>query len=259
MPLAAIKVILDNAADIHGTHHRLQQWFWCGVFGELYGSAIESRFARDVEQVPGWARSLDDSVPLPKTIDDANFFESRLHSMRTRNSAAYKGVYAMLMAKDTRDWMFNQPFTKADFLAMQVDIHHIFPKAWCAKNDIDEERRESIVNKTPMAKKTNIKLSGNAPSVYIKSLESVVGIPPSELDQIVANHQIAVSTLRADDFDAFFSERREALSQLIEVAMGKPVARESASKGVEDAAAFEPEPEDPEDELNEDALSESEL
>lgn len=259
VPLAAIKVVLGDAADIYGTHHRLQQWFWCGVLGELYGSAIESRFARDVEQVPGWAKFLDDSVPQPKTIDDANFFESRLHSMRTRNSAAYKGVYALLMAKDTRDWMFNQPFTKADFLAMQVDIHHIFPKAWCAKNDIDEERRESIVNKTPMAKKTNIKLSGNAPSVYIKSLESVVGIPPSELDQIIANHQIAVATLRADDFDAFFSERREALSQLIEVAMGKPVARESANKGVENAAAFEPEPEDPEDELDEDALSESEL
>lgn len=259
VPLAAIKAILGNDADIYGTHHRLQQWFWCGVLGELYGGAIESRFARDVEQVPGWARSLGDSAPPPKTIDDANFFESRLHSMRTRNSAAYKGVYALLMAKDTRDWMFNQPFTKADFLAMQVDIHHIFPKAWCAKNDIDEDRRESIVNKTPMAKKTNIKLSGNAPSVYIKSLESVVGIPPTELDQIIANHQIDIAALRADDFDAFFKGRREALSQLIEVAMGKPVARESASAGIEGAAAFEAEPEDPEDELDEDALSESEL
>lgn len=259
VPLAAIKVVLGNDADIYGTHHRLQQWFWCGVLGELYGSAIESRFARDVEQVPGWAKSLDDSVAQPKTIDDANFFESRLHSMRTRKSAAYKGVYALLMAKDARDWMLNQPFTKADFLAMQVDIHHIFPKAWCAKYDINEERRESIVNKTPMAKKTNIKLSGNAPSVYIKSLESVVRIPPSELDHIIATHQIDVAALRADDFDAFFSARRESLSQLIEVAMGKPVARESASAGVEGADAFEAEPEDPEDELDEDARSESEL
>lgn len=257
VPLTAIKVVLGHDADVHGVHRRLQQWFWCGVLGELYGGAIESRFARDVEQVPKWATAVGDSaVPQPKTVEDANFFESRLHSMRTRNSAAYKGVYALLMAKDTRDWMFNQPFDKAAFLAMQVDIHHIFPKAWCTKNGIDDERRESIVNKTPMAKKTNIKLSGNAPSHYIKGLESTVGISADELDQIVANHQIDVSALRADDFDSFFAARREALSRLIEQAMGKQVAREAAIGGVESAAAFEAEPEDPDDELDDEVLAE---
>lgn len=260
VPLAAIKVVLGDDADVYGIHRRLQQWYWCGVLGELYGGAIESRFARDVEQVPMWAKSADDpAAAQPKTVVDANFFESRLHSMRTRNSAAYKGVYALLMAQDTRDWMLNQPFTKADFLTMQVDIHHIFPKAWCAKNGIDDARRESIVNKTPMAKKTNIRLSGNAPSLYIKGLESVVGIPPGDLDQIIARHQIDVSTLRADDFDAFFTARREALSRLIESAMGKQVARESASAGVEDAAAFEAEPEDPDNGSEDEAHAEGEL
>lgn len=260
VPLTAIKVVLGNDADIHGVHRRLQQWFWCGVLGELYGGAIESRFARDVEQVPKWASAVGGSaVPQPKTVEDANFFESRLHSMRTRNSAAYKGVYALLMAKDTRDWMFNQPFDKAAFLAMQVDVHHIFPKAWCLKNGIDADRRESIVNKTPMAKKTNIRLSGNAPSHYIKGLESAVGIPADDLDQIIANHQISVSALRADDFDAFFVARREALAGLIEEAMGKHVARESVSGGIESPSAFEAEPEDPDNELDDEVLMEGEI
>jgi hypothetical protein len=168
-------------------------------------------------------------------------------------------VYALLMAQNTRDWMFNQPFTKADFLSMQVDIHHIFPKAWCGKTGIDEERRESIVNKTPMAKKTNIRLSGNAPSVYIKGLESVVGIPSDELDRIISDHQIDVAALRADDFDAFFNARREALSRLIESAMNKQVAREPAQAGVESAAAFEVEPDDPDTTLDDEELAEMEL
>ncbi|OHV00233.1 DUF262 domain-containing protein [Mycobacterium talmoniae] len=247
VPLAAIRVVLNEDADVHGINKRIQQWFWCGVLGELYGGAIESRFARDIEQVPAWAKSLGDkSVPQPKTVEDANFFESRLHSMRTRNSAAYKGVYALLMGQHTRDWMFNQPFDKAAFLALQVDIHHIFPKAWCIKHGIDQERRESIVNKTPLAKKTNIKLSGNAPSAYLKALESAAGIPTSELDEVIAAHLIDVATLRADDFDVFFTKRREALSQLIENAMGKPVAREPIDVGgIEGAAAFEAEPDDP--------------
>lgn len=248
VPLAALRVLLGEKADVHSVNGRLRQWFWCGVLGELYGGAIETRFARDVEQVPRWAVNPDDQA-RPKTIDDANFFESRLLSMRTRNSAAYKGVYALLMAQGTRDWMFNQSFDKAAFLSLQVDIHHIFPKAWCAKNEIDAERRESIVNKTPLAKKTNIRVGGHAPSLYLKSLESAADITAAQLDSLIAAHQIDPGTLRADDFDTFFRKRRQALAGLIEAAMGKRVAHDLDELGgaMEDSTAFEPEPEDEED------------
>ena len=253
VPLAAIKVVLGDDADVHGINKRLRQWFWCGVLGELYGGAIETRFARDLEQVPAWARATEDpTVPRPRTIDDATFVESRLHSLRTRNSAAYKGIYALLMAKETYDWLLSQPFDKAHFLAMQVDIHHIFPKAWCLKNGIDDERRESIVNKTPLAKKTNIRLGGNAPSVYLKGLETAAGVPREELDEIIGAHQIDVHALRADDFDTFFLARRAALSVLIEESMGKRVAHDLApgfGGATETSEAFEPEPEDSDDEL----------
>lgn len=249
VPLAATRVLLGEKADLHGTHRRLQQWFWCGVLGEEYGHAVESRFARDVEQVPAWALATSDpTVPQPKTVEDANFFESRLHSLRTRRSAAYKGIYALLMAEKTRDWMLNQAFDKTAFSAMQVDIHHIFPKAWCDKNGIESERRESVVNKTPLGKKTNIRLGGVAPSVYMTRLEKATGVASDELDAIIAAHQIDAATLRRDDFDAFFLARREALSQLIERAMGKRVVREDATvPGAEGASAFEDEPDDLED------------
>ncbi len=52
VPLAAIKVELGKDADLIGVRDRLAQWYWCGIFGELYGSAIETRFVRDLEQVP---------------------------------------------------------------------------------------------------------------------------------------------------------------------------------------------------------------
>ena len=160
------------------------------------------------------------------------------------------------MAQSTKDWLMNQPFDKARFLDMQVDIHHVFPKAWCLKNDIDDELRESIVNKTPLAKKTNIKLSGHAPSVYLKSLETQVGIPAIELDEIIAAHQIDAKALREDRFRDFFVARRAALCQLIEEAMAKPAAHDiesgAVAGGTETSAAFEPEPEDAEDEANAD-------
>jgi hypothetical protein len=156
------------------------------------------------------------------------------------------------MAQNTRDWLRNQPFDKAHFLDMQVDIHHIFPKAWCAKNDIDPELRESVVNRTPLAKKTNIRLSGHAPSVYLKGLERDAGITRDELDAIIGAHQIKVDLLRTDDFYGFFLARRRALTTLIEDAMGKPVAHDLTDDfggGLESSDAFEPQPDDPEDPL----------
>ena len=87
-PLAAIMAMLGERCEHDGVRSKLLQWYWCGVFGELYGSAVESRFARDLPEVLAWM----DTGPEPTTIRDANFFPSRLLTLRTRNSAAYKGV-----------------------------------------------------------------------------------------------------------------------------------------------------------------------
>ncbi len=42
VPLAAIKVVHGQEADLHrSSRERLVRWYWCGMLGELYGSAIE--------------------------------------------------------------------------------------------------------------------------------------------------------------------------------------------------------------------------
>lgn len=248
VPLLAIRVLMGESIDVHGTRAKIRQWFWCGVLGELYGAATESRMARDVDQVPRWAAGGE---VTPKTIEDASFRESRLHSLSRRNSAAYKGIYALLMAGDARDWLHNQPFDRADYLNLAVDIHHIFPKAWCAKNDIPAELRESIVNKTPLARKTNQVIGGASPAAYMATLDEKAQIPPEQLDGIVAAHLIDVGALRAADFESFFTHRREALLGLVERAMGKRAARDlepdALEGGDEGIEAFLAEPDDVED------------
>ena len=58
---------------------------------------------------------------------------------------------------------------------------------------------------------------------------------------------LSASTLRADDFDAFFVDRRERLCQLIENAIGKAVQRDvNEGRPTEASGEFEPEVEDPE-------------
>jgi hypothetical protein len=122
--------VLGHDADLRGVRQRINQWFWCGVLGELYGSAIESRFVRDLEQVPDWALGKPDVV-TPRTVQDASFVESRLHSLRTRGAAAYKGIYALILGeggREARDWLFDKTLDRVQYSALAVDIHHVFPQ-----------------------------------------------------------------------------------------------------------------------------------
>lgn len=241
VPLAVIRVRLGEKVDIFGIRDRIRQWYWCGVLGELYGSTTETRFARDTEQVPAWARAgvTDADAVAPETVRGAGFFESRLLSLKTRGSAAYKGVYALLMSKSCKDWKLDQAIEHANYLELQVDIHHIFPKAWCEKNAIPADQRESIINKTPLAKKTNIFLSGESPALYVPRLERTSGRAGEALDAILRTHLVEPEALRSADFLSFFDARRAELLEMIEDAMGKPAVRDLATSGTEAGAGVE--------------------
>lgn len=254
VPLAVLRVVLDEAADVHGVRNRIRQWFWCGILGELYGGATETRFARDVDQVPAWAAQAtngDVTAAVPYTVSAAAFVESRLLSLRTRQSAAYKGLHALLMSTGAKDWRFHLTFDRTHYTDLKVDIHHVFPKKWCIENGVDDALRESIVNKTPLAAKTNRLIGGASPAGYLPKLETSAGISADELDRIVGAHLIDTAALRAADFESFFLARRRALLALVEQAMGKraqhDVDAEALSGGEEAPEAFAAEPDDPDD------------
>ncbi len=158
-------------------------------------------------------------------------------TLRTRNSAAYKGVYALLMRSDCIDWVKHQPMSMANFFDFVIDIHHVFPKAWCDKNDIDHAHRESIVNKTAISYSTNRSIGGRSPKDYMPTLAAKAGVDDAAIDDIVRTHSINPAHLRSAEFSAYFSERSEALLALISDAMGKAAIRDDVS-GEGDETAF---------------------
>ena len=222
-PLAAIHAVLGNRFENDGIRTKIARWYWCGVFGELYGGAIETRFAKDLPQVLDWL----DGGPEPDTIQDANFMPSRLLTLRTRNSAAYKGLYALLL-RDGLDFRtgFSIKIHTDSEGEDKIDIHHIFPQQWCKENGKDPRLFDSIVNKTVLSAKTNKMIGGNAPSQYLPRIQKKAGIPDERMDQILLSHAIDTEALRADKFETFFKLREQALLESVETAIGKPVARE---------------------------------
>lgn len=217
--LAATFALLPPALRNAVSTAKLAQWFWSGVLGEFYGSATETKIARDVPDLLAWL----EGGPLPRTIGDTSFQAARFDTLRSRLSAAYKGFHALLMRSGCRDFVTGKSVDTMTVFADALDIHHIFPRAWCDKNGIPPQRYNSIINKTALSKATNIAIGGNAPSQYLARIEQKHGLSQDALDDILRSHLIEPATLRADDFEGFWKARKAALAALAADAQGKPV------------------------------------
>ncbi len=234
VPLAAILADIGDAWEHEANRAKLVRWYWNGVFGELYGSAVETRIARDFMEVPGWLKG----GPEPSTVSETMFRADRLKTMRMRLSAAYKGVNALLMKEGAEDFRSGQKFDHTVFFGENVDIHHIFPQDWCKTQGIKPNVYDSIINKTPLSYRTNRIIGGVAPSEYIAKLEAGnVTTPPissERLDGYLTSHLIDPKLLRTDKFEPFMADRQKRLLALIEAATGKTAfTGDSPEEGVD--------------------------
>jgi hypothetical protein len=236
VPLAVVITLLGERWQEQKVFDKLAQWYWCGVLGELYGGAVETRFSLDVQELRDW---IDKNGSEPTTVNDANFQSGRLDTLRSRNSAAYKGINVLIQRNGAQDFFWKctiRDLDENDWEECKLDIHHIFPKAWCDDNIISPKRFNSILNKTPISYKANRMIGGKAPSEYLAQLQThkTVQLSDTGMDSILKTHFISPTHLRANNFDAFIDSRRALLVEQISLKMGKAVNIDIVSESVAD-------------------------
>lgn len=234
IPLAAIFAFdnekKDNRAFILGSNkEKLTKWYWCGVLGELYGGANEARFALDIANIFEW---IKDDV-TPDTVNRSNFQPNRLLSMQTRNSAAYKGVMALIMQDSPLDFMSGEKMSVATYLEEDTDIHHIFPEAHCQSMGYPKQKWNSVVNKTPIYASSNRSIGGRAPSEYVKTMKNK-GLSDEMVATAISSHKVDYELLVTDQFDAYFTDRAIKLLDRIELATGKKVSGRDSEETIKE-------------------------
>jgi len=225
VPLAAVLALLGDDWLQPNTYDKLTRWFWCGILGELYGGAVETRMALDIQELMEWIKGSDQE---PATIRDANFQPARLETLRSRNSAAYKGISVLVQREGAKDFFWKstiRDLDATDWEENRLDIHHIFPKKWCESNGISSSRYNSILNKTPISYKANRMIGGQAPSGYLNQLQNhrAVQLDDTGMNAILLTHSIDSTTLRKDDFEGFITARKQSLLAKIEAVIGKAI------------------------------------
>lgn len=220
IPLSVICTLLGQEIENVSVKDKIKQWFWCGVFGELYGGANETRYANDVKQVFDWIKGKNE---IPKTISDSNFSTMRLIGLQTKNSAAYKGIMALILGNKSLDWINGSEMGLQTYLDEKSDIHHIFPQDYCIKMNFDKKKWNSIINKTPLYFSTNRYIGGVAPSEYINKIEKNKNIDKEKIKIYIESHLINYDLLYSNNFEEHIITRAINILNEIEKATGKKI------------------------------------
>lgn len=232
IPLAAIfaydnshQKVLNNLANLV----KLSKWYWCGVLGELYGGANESRYALDIKDFFAW---VNDDSAIPDTVARSSFQATRLLTLQTRNSAAYKGLMALILQDELLDFATASKMSIATYTLENTDIHHIFPASYCEKAGLPIKKWNSVVNKTMLSASTNRSIGGVAPSKYIQKLFKE-NIDTESIKRAICTHKIDFDLLNEDNFDEFIRDRAIKLLDCIEKATGKVVTGRDSQETID--------------------------
>jgi hypothetical protein len=239
-PLAAVMATIDVQWLEPRIYECLSKWFWSGVLGELYGGAVETRMANDVEDLCNW---IEGAGGTPRTVVDATFQFDRLDRLTSRLSAAYKGINVLVLRGGAQDFFWKANIRELDAEEVDLDIHHIFPQHWCEQNGIVRKRYDAIINKTQISYKANRTIGGAAPSQYLQAIQKQkhVQLDDAGMNTILLGHLIDPVAMRSNDFEAFYQSRKRAMLTLIGDAMGKIVVAEPITEqdGSEDGKYIE--------------------
>ena len=201
----------------------LKRWFWCGVLGEMYGNLTHSSYTNDIEDVTRLIGLIENKPSQNRTINSAFFSATRLMSLKSRTSAAYKGIMALFYHEGCRDLVNGTIMDVVNSMNEMLDVHHIFPKNYCKDMHYSMDMCDSIINKTPLLAASNRLIGGNAPSVYSAKIMRDASLSQPEFRKRVESNLIDYEAFITDDFTTYFINRAKKILQLIEHVMGKPV------------------------------------
>lgn len=66
----------------------------------------------------------------------------RLIGLQTKNSAAYKGIIALILSNNAKDWISSTEMSITNYIEERSDIHHIFPRYYYEQQNYDKKKME---------------------------------------------------------------------------------------------------------------------
>ncbi|WP_406493234.1 DUF262 domain-containing protein [Streptomyces sp. NBC_01604] len=203
---------------------RLQRFFWCSVFTTNYDQGANSQAGADYVRLKDWV--LTGEGQAPEAIKELPLSASTLRSASVRRKALYCGLVCLLATTRAEDFHTGQAMTPYRVGEVQIDSHHIFPKAYLTRVKATESP-ELLLNRTLIDAETNRIIRDKAPSQYLSEMGATYG--EEKLEAVLSSHAIKSdpsSGLANDEYGTFLDERLNTVVQLIERVTGRSLQEE---------------------------------
>ena len=134
----------------------------------------------------------------------------------------------MTLSRNARDFHDSRMINVGALSELNIDSHHLFPKAYLKQNYgagvPDPSSSELLLNRALIDATTNKLISSRAPSEYLAEVRDHLG--PDVLSDVLASHLVndeAQACLFIDDYDGFLRARANGVAEAISELTGKPV------------------------------------
>ena len=174
----------------------LKRWFFSHLLQPGATQAANYRIAKYFQSL------LDLSAGKTTDIPAVNITAEDLLKLKSGADSRYKAIQCLLSAAVRQDLVSGKGV--AD---VEVEVHHIFPKAYCKAENLGTQLCNSIVNLIVLSKETNRDLRDKAPELYLGEVYEV-----AEKDGTVPGLQ---SRLKACFFPNANEARVAFLKQLV--------------------------------------------
>ncbi|MFE7796440.1 DUF262 domain-containing protein [Nocardia sp. NPDC057440] len=208
----------------------VERWFWLTASGEYFKGWNARQMADDLVAVGAFAdgaTEIDVNAPIPR--------EKLWTSSQFRaNNAPAKLLGLLLADAGPKDLRSGQCIDVGRALAWQNDkeFHHFFPKAFLKSAGVSAARANVCANLIMLTSITNIHISDQRPSMYLKDLCDMEG--ESVIRERLARSYVDDAAYEAalrDDYGAFLEARAMTLHRRLMELIG-PVGSSPYSRAL---------------------------
>lgn len=194
----------EKRADI------LRRWFWRACFSRRYSGQTLRAAGADIEEMRRLRKGEPSKLGDFAVNVDASFFSDQEFRMGTANTKSFILLLAQMAPKslvsgsDVALGSVLQAYNRAEF-------HHIFPVSFLRRKGVTKERINAMANFCFLSSVDNKTLGGTAPSTYKRHM-----VQEGEALDGVLRSNVCPPTIFDDEYEAFVSQRSEALAKAVE-------------------------------------------
>lgn len=213
-------------------HNKIEQivrrWLVLSILIGRYSGSPESAFDYDIKRFftyedPMEYLKITEAAELSDAFWEVNLVQRLDTSVA---SSPYFNIYLAAQVKAHDRGFLSTQIDVETMLENRGDIHHLFPKKYLVNNGLKKNRYNQIANYVFLQQEINVKISDDAPNIYMKKVlqqcetkEAVYGgITDIELlKQNLKENCIpdGFENMKFEDYDRFLQERRKLMAQKI--------------------------------------------